>query len=61
VITNDFTAGGGDNYVTLKGIDKSLKENTYLDYADSFLQYIKKNPALSRPAATTFSTKTYRE
>ena len=61
VITNDFTAGGGDNYVTLKGIDKSLKENTYLDYADSFLQYIKKNPALSKPAATTFSTKTYRE
>ena len=61
VITNDFTAGGGDNYLTLKGIDKSLKENTYLDYADSFLQYIKKNPALSKPAATTFSTKSYRE
>jgi 5'-nucleotidase len=61
VITNDFTAGGGDNYLTLKGIDKNLKENTFLDYADSFLQYVKKNPALSKPAATTFSTKSYRE
>jgi 5'-nucleotidase len=61
VITNDFTASGGDNYLTLKGIDKNFKENTYLDYADSFLQYIKKNPVLSKPAAATFSTKTYRE
>ncbi len=61
VITNDFTAGGGDNYLTLKGIDKNLKENTFLDYADSFLQYVKKNPALSKPAANTFSTKSYRE
>jgi 5'-nucleotidase / UDP-sugar diphosphatase len=61
VITNDFTAGGGDNYLTLKGIDKSLKENTFLDYADSFLQYVKKNPSLSKPAASTFSTKSYRE
>lgn len=61
VITNDFTAGGGDNYLTLKGIDKSLKENTFLDYADSFLQFVKKNPVLSKPASTTFSTKTYRE
>jgi 5'-nucleotidase len=59
VITNDFTAGGGDNYLTLKGIDKSLKENTFLDYADSFLQYVKKNTPLSKP--TTFSTKSYKE
>lgn len=61
VITNDFTAGGGDNYLTLKGIDKSLKENTFLDYADSFLQYVKKNPVLSKPATDIYSTKSYRE
>lgn len=59
VITNDFTAGGGDNYLTLKGIDKNLKENTFLDYADSFLQFVKKNTPLSKP--TTFSTKSYKE
>ena len=61
VITSDFVAGGGDNYLTLKGIDKSLKENTFLDYADSFLQYVKKNPVLSKPATDTYSTKSYRE
>ena len=61
VITNDFTAGGGDNYLTLKGIDKSLKENTFLDYADSFLQYVKKNPVLSKPATDNYSTKSYIE
>jgi 5'-nucleotidase len=61
VIANDFTAGGGDNYLTLKGLDKSLKENTFLDYADSFLQYVKKNTPLTKPALSTYSTKTYRE
>jgi 5'-nucleotidase len=61
VITNDFTAGGGDNYLTLKNIPSALKENTFLDYADSFLQYVKKNPVLSKPAAGTYSTKSYRE
>lgn len=61
VITNDFTAGGGDNYLTLKGIDKSLKENTFLDYADSFLAYVKAKLTLSKPDATTYSTKSYTE
>jgi 5'-nucleotidase len=61
VITNDFTAGGGDNYLTLKNIPNAQKENTFLDYADSFLQYVKKNPTLTKPAASTYSTKSYRE
>lgn len=61
VITNDFTAGGGDNYLTLKSIPSAQKENTFLDYADSFLQYVKKNPVLTKPAAGTYSTKSYRE
>jgi 5'-nucleotidase len=61
VITNDFTAGGGDNYLTLKGIDKSLKENTFLDYADAFLQYLKKTPTLAKPEVASYSTKSYKE
>jgi len=32
-----------------------------LDYADSFLQYVKKNPVLSKPATDIYSTKSYRE
>lgn len=61
VITNDFTAGGGDNYLTLKAIDKALKENTFLDYADAFLQYLKKTPSQSKPTASSYSTKSYKE
>jgi 5'-nucleotidase len=37
VITNNFTPAGGDNYNTLKAVPASRQENTYLDYADSFL------------------------
>lgn len=59
VVTNDFTAGGGDNYLTLKGIDKGLKENTFLDYADSFLEYVKAKLNLGKPEVSTYSTKTY--
>lgn len=61
VITNDFTAGGGDNYLTLKGIDKGLKENTYLDYADSFLRYVKSKGSLSKPQSSEYSTQSYKE
>lgn len=61
VVTNDFTAGGGDNYLTLKGIDKSLKENTFLDYADSFLAHVKAKVNLNKPEVSTYSTKNYVE
>jgi 5'-nucleotidase len=61
VVTNDFTAGGGDNYLTLKAIDKSLKENTYLDYADSFLRYVKAKGSLTKPLASEYSTQLYKE
>lgn len=61
VITNDFTASGGDNYLTLKGVTGSRYENTYLDYADSFLQYVKKNPSLGKPAVADYSTQLYIE
>ncbi|MDD2744798.1 MAG: 5'-nucleotidase C-terminal domain-containing protein [Rhodocyclaceae bacterium] len=61
VITNDFTAGGGDNYLTLKGITGARYENTYLDYADSFLQYVKANQSLGKPAISDYSTQLYIE
>lgn len=61
VITNDFTAGGGDNYLTLKSITGARYENTFLDYADSFLQYVKANKSLGKPAVADYSTQTYIE
>jgi 5'-nucleotidase len=61
VIANDFTAAGGDNYLTLRNIPKSLKEDTFLDYADSFLQYVRGRTSISRPALETYSTQRYTE
>lgn len=61
VVTNDFTAGGGDNYTTLKNVAAARKENTFLDYADSFLQYLKGKVSLSRTATANYSTQTYVE
>lgn len=61
LITNNFTAEGGDSYDTLKRVDAARREDTFLDYADAFLQYVKDNSPLSRPDTTAFSTKLYIE
>lgn len=61
VITNNFTSGGGDNYLTLKSIAAAQKEDTFLDYADSFLQYVKARSQLSKPAVDSYSTQSYTE
>lgn len=59
VITIDFIAAG--NYNTLKTVPASRQENTFLDYADAFLQYVKDKGALSRLPASEYSTQTYIE
>ncbi|MDD3355015.1 5'-nucleotidase C-terminal domain-containing protein [Zoogloea sp.] len=61
VITNNFTADGGDRYDTLKAIPAAQKEETFLDYADSFLQYVRGNSPLSKPATAARSTQQYTE
>lgn len=61
VITNNFTSAGGDNYATLKAVPASRQENTFLDYADSFLQYVKEETPLARPATANYSTQGYIE
>jgi 5'-nucleotidase len=61
VITNNFTSAGGDNYNTLKAVPASRQENTFLDYADSFLQYVKDTGTLSKLPVTEYSTQTYIE
>lgn len=42
VVTNSFTASGQDGYLTFKTIPDTLKLNTYLDYAQSFVDYVEK-------------------
>jgi 5'-nucleotidase len=61
VITNDFTSTGGDNYNTLKAVPASRQENTFLDYADSFLQYVKDTGTLSKLPVSDYSTQSYIE
>lgn len=61
VITNNFTSAGGDNYNTFKAVPASRQENTYLDYADAFLQYVKDTGALSKLSPSDYSTQSYIE
>ncbi len=61
VIANDFMAGGGDNYLALKAVTGANREDTFLDYADAFLQYVKERSPLSRPATELYSTRNYVE
>jgi len=56
LITNDFLANGGDGYATLKGITGALREDTFLDYADSFLQYTRRTQTLKRLPVEAYST-----
>ena len=61
LITNNFTAEGGDKYDTFKTIPAAQREDTLLDYADSFLQYVRSKGALAKPAAAERSTQGYIE
>jgi 5'-nucleotidase len=61
VITNNFTSAGGDNYNTLKAVPASRQENTFLDYADSFLQYVKDTGTLTKLPVSEYSTQSYIE
>lgn len=61
LITNNFTAEGGDKYDTLKAIPASLREDTFLDYADSFLQYVRTKTTLAKPSSANRSTQQYIE
>ncbi len=61
LITNNFTADGGDRYDTLKAIPAAQREDTFLDYADSFLQYVRSRSPLAKPAVAGRSTQSYVE
>lgn len=61
LITNNFTAEGGDKYDTFKAIPAAQREDTFLDYADSFLQYVRSKGTLTKPATAERSTQSYIE
>jgi 5'-nucleotidase len=59
VIASDFIASGHDGYTTLATIGGERRVDTYLAYADSFLQYARDNGSLKRPASSDYSTQSF--
>jgi 5'-nucleotidase / UDP-sugar diphosphatase len=59
VITNDFLAAGQDGWVTLRGITGSRREDTFLDYADSFLRYTQGRGNVGRLPQAEYSTQVF--
>lgn len=59
VITNDFIADGQDGYATLGTVKGDRREDTFLAYADAFLQYALEYPVLVRPASSEYSTQSF--
>ncbi len=59
VITNDFLADGQDGWVTLRTITGARRENTFLDYGDSFLRYTQSRGNVGRLAQSEYSTQVF--
>lgn len=60
VVSNSFTAGGRDGYVTFGAVsDDGRAVDTFLDYAQSFVDYVMEVGSLSKPALEDFSTQSY--
>lgn len=49
VVTNSYTASGKDGYLTFGDIPANQKTDTFLDYAQSFVDYVKRETAEGRP------------
>lgn len=60
VIVNDYIAGGKDGYGPLAQIPPDRVENTFLDYAQALLDYVREGGALVRPAREALSTQSFR-
>lgn len=59
VATNSYIAGGKDGYTTMGEIPKERRLDTYLDYAQSFVDYVKKKGSVSKPADEDYSTQSF--
>ncbi|KAJ1444959.1 Metallo-dependent phosphatase-like protein, partial [Pelagophyceae sp. CCMP2097] len=59
VVTNSYTAGGKDGYVTFGLIPAAKKVDTYIEYAQSMVNYAEAVGTLVAPSAADFSTQQY--
>lgn len=60
VVTNDYISGGRDGYLTFKDVVKDGRSvDTFLDYAQSFVDYVKKQGKIGKLPASDYSTKSF--
>lgn len=61
VVTNNYIAGGKDGYTTFGLIDDSKKVDTFLDYAQSFVDYVESQPntTVSKLPYSEYSTQNF--
>jgi len=62
VVTNSFIANGKDGYVTFSKVAKDGRiTDTFLDYAQAFVEYVKKRGTLQKLPVSEYSTQSYRQ
>lgn len=60
VVTNSFTGGGRDGYITFGTVTEDGRSvDTFLDYAQSFVDYVRAQTTISKPALEDYSTQSY--
>lgn len=60
VVSNSFTAEGRDGYLTFGTVSEDGRaEDTFLDYAQSFVDYLLEVGTISKPSADEYSTQSY--
>ena len=62
LITNNYIAGGRDGYLTFAAVAKDGRmTDTYLDYAQSFVNYVQEKGSFGKLDKADYSTQSYRE
>ncbi len=60
VVTNNYISGGRDGYLTFKDVVNDGRiVDTYLDYAQSFVDYVKKQGTIGKLPVADYSTKSF--
>ena len=62
VVTNSYVAGGRDGYVTFKNVaEEGRLLDTYLDYAQSFVDYVQNKGTVKKLDTSEYSTQSFKK
>ena len=62
VVTNNYISAGRDGYLTFGAISKAGRvTDTYLDYAQSFVDYVRKVGVVEKIDKNDYSTQSFTE